>query len=99
MSAFPNVSVKLSGLVTEAADWDRWTRDILSPYVETALSWFGDERLLFRSDLPVCTLAATYEKVFVTYRALGEDLGPPSVERIFGTNVAQIYGLSASAAA
>ena len=33
ISAFPNVAVKLSGLVTEA-DWERWRREQLAPYVE-----------------------------------------------------------------
>jgi L-fuconolactonase len=94
MSAFPNVSVKLSGLVTEA-DWESWTPDDLSPYVESALSWFGDERLLFGSDWPVCTLAATYGEAFATYRAIVEDLAANSVERIFGSNAVRIYGLGA----
>src|SRR5438445_592915 len=32
-ASFPNVSCKLSGMVTEA-DWSRWTVDDLRPYVQ-----------------------------------------------------------------
>lgn len=63
-----HVACKVSGLVTEA-DWERWTPDDLAPYVERAVDWFGEERLLFGSDWPVCTLAAGYEDVVRAYDA------------------------------
>jgi L-fuconolactonase len=50
---------KLSGLVTEAGSL--WTADLLKPYVEHLLSTFGPGRLIWGSDWPVCTLAASYE--------------------------------------
>ncbi|MCU7726210.1 amidohydrolase family protein [Actinoplanes sp. KI2] len=56
LAACPNVTAKLSGLVTEAS-WDSWTVDDLRPYVEEALRLFGADRLMFGSDWPVCTLA------------------------------------------
>jgi L-fuconolactonase len=56
LAACPNVTAKLSGLVTEAA-WESWTVHDLRPYVEEALRLFGAERLMFGSDWPVCTLA------------------------------------------
>src|SRR5690606_20139457 len=73
-AAFPNVSCKLSGLVTEA-DWRHWSVDDLKPYVRAAVDLFGPERCLFGSDWPVCTLAAGYEQV---YEALEAALGPLS---------------------
>ena len=93
LSARPNVAVKLSGLVTEA-DWEHWTPDQLVPYVERALDWFGAGRILFGSDWPVCTLAATYEEVFATYRQLVRDLAPAGEEHVFGSNAEQLYRLS-----
>jgi L-fucono-1,5-lactonase len=87
-----NVSCKLSGLVTEA-EWSSWTRADLVPYVNRAEGWFGDERLLFGSDWPVCLLATSYGKVFDAYiDALG-DLSRTARERIVGLNAVRVYGL------
>jgi L-fuconolactonase len=63
-----HVACKVSGLVTEA-DWQRWKVADLAPYLERAVEWFGEERLLFGSDWPVCTLAASYEDVVDAYDA------------------------------
>src|SRR5205823_11191453 len=52
LSLYPNISCKLSGLVTEA-NWTNWSVDDLKPYVETALEYFGPERMMFGSDWPV----------------------------------------------
>ena len=98
LSAASNVAVKLSGLVTEA-DWEDWAPDQLVPYVERALGWFGAERTLFGSDWPVCTLAATYEEVFTTYRQLVRDVAPAGEERIFGSNAERLYRLPKIASA
>src|SRR5581483_6708598 len=62
LAAEPNVTAKVSGLVTEA-DWERWTAADLRPYVERGLAAFGPGRLMFGSDWPVCLLAAPYEEV------------------------------------
>ena len=59
LAAFPNVSCKLSGLVTEA-DWRGWTPEQIRPYLDVALDCFGPDRLMIGSDWPVCTLAADY---------------------------------------
>jgi L-fuconolactonase len=63
-----HVACKVSGLVTEAS-WDGWTAADLAPYLDRAVEWFGEERLLFGSDWPVCTLAASYEDVVRAYDA------------------------------
>lgn len=62
LAALPNTVCKLSGLVTEA-DPASWTVDDLRPYADTVLDAFGPARLMFGSDWPVCTLAATYGEV------------------------------------
>lgn len=45
-ASFPNVFIKLSGMITEA-DWDTWQPSDLKPYVETALEAFGPDRCMF----------------------------------------------------
>jgi L-fuconolactonase len=81
-----HVSCKVSGLVTEA-DWRSWRRADLAPYVERVVDWFGEDRLLFGSDWPVCTLAASYQSVYETARGL------LPFEKAFGANAVAIYGL------
>lgn len=66
----PNVFAKVSGLNT-AADWDSWSADDLSRYLEHAVEHFGAQRLMFGSDWPVANLAGGYVKaVHETQRAL-----------------------------
>lgn len=67
LAALPHVWCKLSGLVTEA-DWQSWTPAQLRPYLDEALDAFGASRLLFGSDWPVCTVAASYGEVVALVR-------------------------------
>ena len=59
---------KLSGLVTEA-DWRAWREQDVASYARRLLELFGPERLMFGSDWPVCTLAASYAEVLDLARA------------------------------
>lgn len=90
-----NVACKFSGMVTEA-DVASWTKDDLLPYVATVADIFGPDRMMFGSDWPVCTLAATYQQVVETAVATLDQLGllnPVSEAAIFGTTAAHWYGL------
>jgi len=62
LATWPNVVVKLSGLVTEA-DWASWTPAQLRPVMDHVLDRFGPDRTMFGSDWPVCLLAASYAEV------------------------------------
>ena len=64
-----HVACKLSGMVTEA-DPATWTPDDLKPYVATVVEIFGPNRLMFGSDWPVCTLAASYDQVVAAARTV-----------------------------
>ena len=87
MADHPNVSCKLSGLVTEA-DWKAWTPEQLEPYVNKVLEWFGPERCMFGSDWPVCLLAASYKEVVEAMQSLvGDDAN------VFGETATRVYGL------
>jgi L-fuconolactonase len=87
-----HVWCKVSGLVTEA-DWATWTVDDLVPYVRRVVEWFGPDRLLYGSDWPVCTLAASYDRVLdACERALGA-LDEHGRAKIFGDNAAACYRL------
>jgi len=84
----PNVTCKLSGLVTEA-DWKSWTPEQLEPYVRRVVEWFGSTRCMFGSDWPVCLLAASYAQVMDSLQQIvGLD------DAIFGDTASRVYGLA-----
>ncbi len=95
LGALPNVSAKVSGLVTEA-DHTTWTVDDLLEPVRLALDTFGPGRLLFGSDWPVCLVAAPYERV---HDAAAEALNRAGLarserDRVFGANAVDVYRLA-----
>ena len=93
-SASPNVSVKLSGMVTEA-DWVHWTVADLRPFVAHVREWFGIERLMYGSDWPVCLLAANgYSDVLDATREALAELSDYEAQAVFGANAQEFYGLA-----
>ena len=88
----PNASWKLSGLVTEA-DWEDWTPDDLVPYVDHVLSTIGPDRLIFGSDWPVCTLAASYAQVVEAARLVTGRCSDTERDAIFAGNAWRVYRL------
>jgi L-fuconolactonase len=89
LAALPNTVCKLSGMVTEA-DLASWTVDDLRPYADTVLEAFGPDRLMYGSDWPVCTLAATYGEVLDVTRQL---IGAHDSGQIFGGTAVRVYDL------
>jgi len=90
LAEYPNVAVKVSGMVTEA-DHRHWQPRQLFPFWDTVLNAFGPERILFGSDWPVMRLASTYEGWI---SLVDQWLTPLSdVERaaIWGQNAQRIY--------
>lgn len=87
---------KLSGLVIEAGT--SWSRDALRPYVEHVFESFGASRVLWGSDWPVVTLAASYEAWCNATDALLTELSPADREAIRDRNARRFYGLRVIAA-
>ncbi|MFI2488927.1 amidohydrolase family protein [Promicromonospora kroppenstedtii] len=96
VAASPNVTAKLSGLVTEAS-WTGWSAEGLRPAVEHALAAFGAGRLMFGSDWPVSLLAARYDTWVETLSGLLAGLPPAAQETIWHGTARRVYGLPASA--
>ncbi len=90
LTNFPNVTCKLSGLVTEA-DWSAWRQAGLADYYRRAIDWFGAERCMFGSDWPVCLLAAEYVEVFDLLGEALSDLGEHERAEILGGTAARTY--------
>jgi L-fuconolactonase len=60
-STFKNVYCKISGMVTEA-NWKDWSKEDFFPYLDEVFETFGEDRLMYGSDWPVCLLAANYQQ-------------------------------------
>jgi L-fuconolactonase len=89
LAASPNVTAKLSGLVTEAGP--KWTVDDFRPYVDVALEAFGPERLMIGTDWPVCLLAASYEEVVQVAEELTSGLSAAERDLVFGGTAERVY--------
>jgi L-fuconolactonase len=94
LAACGNVWCKISGLATEAV-WNDWDAERLFPFVEHAARCFGEDRLIFGSDWPVCLLAGSYGKIKNALEACLAKLGPSVREKAFGVNAKAAYRLSA----
>ena len=88
----PNVSAKLSGLVTEA-DWHTWSIDDLRHPVELAVDAFGAGRLMLGSDWPLCLLAGSYSDAIDCVRYLVAELPAHEQADIRGGTAARVYRL------
>lgn len=94
LAAEPNVTAKLSGLVTEAGP--QWSVDDLRPYTDLALEAFGPDRLMVGTDWPVCLLAASYQEVVGIAEELTAELSGTERGQVFGGTAERVYGLGAS---
>jgi L-fuconolactonase len=92
LAACGNVWCKISGLATEAK-WDDWDAARLSPSIEHAANCFGEDRLIFGSDWPVCLLAGSYGEIKGALDACLTNLGPQVREKAFGMNARRAYRL------
>jgi len=92
VAALPNVTCKVSGIVTNA-DPDRWSCEDLSAPVEHVLQCFGWDRVMFGSDWPVCTLAASFREWTEALTKIVEQAPEEDQEKLFWRNAERIYRL------
>lgn len=93
MSRLPNVVCKVSGLVNNA-DHANWTNEDLRPVIEHVIERFGWERILFGSDWPVCTLAATFRRWLDALSDLTREATTWQRRQLFHDNARRVYRLS-----
>ena len=91
LAGFENVHCKVSGIVTTASE--NWTREELKPYIRHLIEAFGYERLMFGSDWPVCTLAATYQEWVDALLWAAEDASDGEKSRLFYENASEFYSI------
>lgn len=91
LAAFENVHCKVSGIVTTASE--NWTREELKPYIRHLIEAFGYERLMFGSDWPVCTLAATYQEWVNALLWAVEDASDTERNSLFYQSASEFYSV------
>jgi L-fuconolactonase len=87
-----NVSCKISGMVTEA-DWTNWQQADFTPYLAAIVEMFDTDRIMYGSDWPVCTLAATYEDMFAIVKKYFSTFSASEQQKFFGDNAVKFYDL------
>ena len=92
LAAYPNVSCKVSGMVTEA-DWNTHQPSDFVPYLDVVFESFGVDRLLFGSDWPVCLVAASYENMKGILDQYLRTFSKNEVAQIMGGNAIKFYNL------
>jgi L-fuconolactonase len=92
LASFRNVYAKVSGLVTEA-DWKGWKPEDLHPYLDVAFESFGPGRLMIGSDWPVCTVAASYERVMSLVTDYLSGYTSEEREAVLGGNATEFWRL------
>ncbi|MFZ0015111.1 MAG: amidohydrolase family protein [Acidimicrobiia bacterium] len=92
IASLPNVRCKISGLVTEA-DWKSWRRSDFERYVSMTVELFGPERIMWGSDWPVCTVAASYDQVLAMSRDLLEEIVGNDLAHVLGGCAMETYGI------
>lgn len=85
----PNVSCKLSGLLTELPPGG--SQDDVIGAIGMLFDLFGSSRLLWGSDWPVLTLAGDYAAWFALARATIFARNPDAVPAVMGENALRVY--------
>ena len=93
LAALPNVTCKVSGMVTEA-DTERWTTEDLRPYVEHVLESFGEDRVMFGGDWPVVLMASPYGRWVESLDEITAGLSDTAKRKLWNQNARGFYRLS-----
>ena len=92
LAAFPNVYVKVSGMVTEG-NWKNWTEADFTPYLDIIFDAFGPDRVMIGSDWPMMTLCGEYGQVIDIVRHYIQRFPPSDQAKILGENAVRFYHL------
>ncbi|MEW4455927.1 amidohydrolase family protein [Bremerella sp. JC817] len=88
----PNLHCKISGIVARVPD--EWSADDLRPIVEHCRETFGESRIVFGSDWPVCKMGASLKEWVA---ALAEIIAPwprDAQQKLLSENARKIYHLA-----
>jgi L-fuconolactonase len=87
-----NTICKISGTVARAPKG--WTAETLAPVINYCLDQFGPDRVVFGSDWPVCTLAATYRQWVTALKEIIAERPLKDQRKLLHDNAVQFYKLA-----
>ena len=86
-----NVYCKISGIVARAET--DWNAETLAPTVNTCLEAFGEDRVVFGGDWPVCTLGASLSQWIAALKKIVSTRPTVVQEKMFSINAERLYQL------
>lgn len=95
LAELPNITVKISGVVTEA-DHANWRPDEIRPYVDHTIECFGFERVMFGSDWPVVNLASSYQAWVEMLDGFLAGVSDTDLRRFYRENALKTYRLASA---
>lgn len=93
LSRRPNLNVKISGITAYARP--DWSLETLRPYVETVICLFGQQRVVWGSDSPVCTLQSSLDQWVGTTHALLSGASANERTKFLSENARRIWDIPA----
>ena len=94
LASYPNVVVKISGLITDAPT--QWSAGQFAPWVHAALAAFGAERVMYGSDWPSYLPVGTWKESLAAFtQALGAQT-METREHLLGATARRFYRLEAA---
>lgn len=91
-----NVVCKISGIVASAAE--NWKPADLAPVINPSLEAFGEDRVMFAGDWPVCLLRSSFERWVNALKEIVKDRSPAFKKKLFHDNALKFYDLPAKKA-
>ena len=85
-----NVTAKISGIIAYA-DPENWGLNDISPYFEHTAETFGEDRIIWGSDSPVCNLGGGLETWVAATHALTAGWSPEARARLYADNARALW--------
>ena len=89
---FATAHSKISGIIV-TANKANWKPADLAPNINFCLETFGEDRVFFAGDWPVCTLTASYKDWLNALKTIVRDRSPDFHRKLFHDNAVKFYGL------
>lgn len=91
MAAHKNTVCKISGIIVTANK--DWKPADLAANINDTMNTFGEDRILFAGDWPVCTLKATFAQWVGALKQIVKDRPVQFQKKLFHDNAAAFYGI------
>jgi L-fuconolactonase len=91
-AALPNTICKISGIVFTAKK--DWKAADLAPDINFCLDTFGEDRVIFGGDWPVCTIKATFSQWVTALKEIVKGRPAAFQKKLFHDNAEKFYGLA-----